>query len=115
MIQFLLLTAFALHPQFIEVDLSVTINGKKLNHIKALSEVGKKSVFKQKFDNNLVVIEMTPNVENGDELHVAFKVVENKKILSTAEVITFDQQEASIEIGDNTSGEVGFLLTSKIL
>lgn len=114
MIQFLLLTAFALNPQFIEVDLSVTINGKKLSPIKALSEAGKTSVFRQKFDNKLVVIEMTPNVKNGDELHVSFRVVENKKLLSTAEVITFDQQEASIEIGDS-SGEVGFLLSSKIL
>ncbi|MCB0347538.1 MAG: hypothetical protein KDD37_01820 [Bdellovibrionales bacterium] len=115
MIQLFLLTAFSLSPQFIEMDVTLTINGKKLLPIKALSEAGRTSVFKQSIDNKMVAIEFTPNVENGDELHVAFKVTENKKLLSTAEVITFDQQEASIEIGDSTGATVDLSLVPKIL
>jgi hypothetical protein len=114
MIQLLVLAAFAAQPKFIEMNVDITVKGKKLNTIKALAEDGKMQVVTQKHGKDTITIELTPNVENGDELHVSFKVIENKKVISSPMIITFDQQEASIEVG-NTNSNLELSIIPKIL
>lgn len=115
MFQILLLLSFAAQPQFIEVNLDLTVEGKKLSTIKALTEAGKKQVVTQKVGANVFTIELTPKVENGDELHVSLRVLENQKVISTPEVITFDQQEAMIESSDMTNKTLQLSIVPKIL
>ena len=103
MFELLVLAALAAPTQFIEMNLDITVQGKKLNTIKALAESGKKQTVTQKIGKDTITIELTPTLQNGDELHMAFKVMENKKLISAPEIITFDQQEASIEMEDANS------------
>lgn len=107
MFQLLVMVAFAAQAQFIEMNVDITVQGKKLNTIKALAEDGKKQTVVQKIGRDVITIELTPSLQNGDELHMAFKVMENKKIISAPEIITFDQQEASIDVvGANSNLEL---------
>jgi hypothetical protein len=115
MIQLFLAYALASTTQFIEMNLDVTVKGKKLNPIRTLAEAGKKQTMTQKIDKDIITIELIPQVENGDELHLAFKVIENKKTISSPQVITFDEQEASIEIGDEGASQVQLSVRPKIL